>query len=119
MPTDTPLLWFNPNCSNARGARQLLEERGVEVEILDYRRNPPSRHELEALVRKVGGPPGDLVRRDTRFADLEVDPATLDSVDAVVDLLVEHVELLERPVLESGDRAVIGRPPERVLDLLD
>jgi arsenate reductase len=66
----------------------------------------------------LGGPPGELVRKDKRFKELGLDAADFTTAARVVDLLVEHPELMERPVVIVGDRAVIARPPEKLLELL-
>ena len=73
----------------------------------------------ESILRLLGVRPADLVRRDAAFDDLGVDPATLVDADLVVDLLVEHPRLMQRPIGVRGDRAVIARPAELILDLLD
>ncbi len=113
----TPQLYFNRNCSTARKAKGLLDDAGVEVEVVEYLKAPPDRATLERLVAAVDSPPADLVRKDRRFKELGLDADAYTAVDDVVALLVEHPELLQRPILVQGDRAVIGRPPERVLEL--
>jgi len=74
---------------------------------------------LESFCEKLGGEPSDLVRQDAHFAELGVDPGSLLSAEAVVDLLLEHPRIMQRPVCVLGDRAVIARPAELVLTLLD
>ncbi len=114
-----PKLYFNPRCSKAREARRLLDDRAVAYDVVAYLDAPPSRAELEGIVGKLDGEPADLVRRnDPRFADLGLDKSGYRTAAEVVDLLVAHPELLERPILVTGAGAVIGRPPERILDLL-
>jgi arsenate reductase len=73
---------------------------------------------LEGLVRMLDGPPGELVRKDKRFKELGLDVAAYATSDAVVRLLVEHRELMQRPVVVRGGRAVIARPAEKVLEFL-
>lgn len=114
-----PQLYFNKNCSTARKAKDALDAAGVEVEVVEYLKAPPDRATLERLVAAVDSPPADLVRKDKRFKELGLDADAYTTPDAVVALLVEHPELLQRPILVHGDRAVIGRPPERVLELVD
>lgn len=113
-----PQLWFNRRCSTARKARDLLDEAGVEVEIVDYLAHPPDEVALRSLVAAIDSPPADLVRKDKRFKELGLAAEDHTTADAVVALLVEHPELLQRPILVDGSRAVIGRPPERVLELV-
>jgi arsenate reductase len=114
-----PTLFHNPRCSKSRGARALLDDAGVGYRVVEYLKSPPTRAELEHLVAILMGPPAALVRTgDAAFRELGVGASALSEPAAVVDLLVAHPGLMERPVLVVGDRAVIGRPPERVLDLL-
>ncbi|MEZ5142839.1 MAG: ArsC/Spx/MgsR family protein [Acidimicrobiales bacterium] len=113
-----PQLYFNRNCSTARKARDLLAAAGVEVEVVEYLKAPPDRATLRALVGAVDAPPAELVRKDKRFKELGLVADDYRSAGAVVDLLVEHPELLQRPILVVGERGVIGRPPERVLELV-
>lgn len=113
-----PQLYFNPHCSKARSARDLLDQRGIEYETVEYLRHPPTRADLDRLLGMLDDPPEKLVRKDNRFKELGLKAADYTERQAVAALLAEHPELLERPVFVVGDRAVIGRPPERVLDLL-
>lgn len=118
MPDADAVLYFNPNCSKARGARDLLADAGAAVSVVDYRKHPLDRDELVVLLGELDDDPAALVRKDGRFRDLGLDAADYTTPDAVATLLAEHPELMERPVFRTGGRAVIGRPPERVLDLL-
>jgi arsenate reductase len=114
-----PTLFHNPRCSKSRGARELLDDAGVAYEVVDYLKAPPSRADLERLVARLEDEPAALVRTgEPGFKALGVDKAGLDAA-TVVDILAEHPDLMERPVLVVGERAVIGRPPERVLALLE
>lgn len=110
----------NPRCSKSRGALEILRERGVDVTVVEYLADPPSRSTLEAVVAALPGEPAALVRRDDRFRELGLDPGTLGTGAAVVDVLLAHPELMERPVAVTDDgRARICRPPEIVLELLE
>ena len=113
-----PQLYFNPRCSKARSARDLLDARGIHYETVAYLEHAPSAADLTDLVAKLDGKPADLVRKDPRFKELGLKAADYVTAEAVVGLLAAYPELIERPVFVVGDRAVIGRPPERVLDLL-
>lgn len=81
-------------------------------------KNPPDRAELQSIVDALEDPPGDLVRKDAQFKKLDLDPDDYTEADAVIDLLVEHPRLLQRPVIVSGSKAIIGRPTSRVEELL-
>jgi arsenate reductase len=110
-------IYHNPRCSKSRATLELLAARGVETEIVDYLKNPPSRETLARLQRKLGRPAITLVRTgDPEFA--EYAGRQLDD-DEILDLLVTLPRLLQRPIVEVGARARIGRPPEQVLELLE
>ena len=97
------------------------DEAGVDVDIVKYmlKAERPDRATLESIVAKLEDPVEDLVRKDAQFKKLDLDAdALVGDPDAVVDLLVDHPQLLQRPVLVKGDRAIIGRPKDRVPDFL-
>jgi arsenate reductase (glutaredoxin) len=108
-------LFHNPKCSNSRRALEALEAAGVEFDTVLYLKTPPSRADLDRIVGHLDGPVAGLVRHDKRFEDLGLDPAAYDEPGPVVDLLVEHPELLQRPLLEDATRAAVARPPEDVV----
>lgn len=108
-------IFHNPKCSNSRRALQALEESGVEFDTVLYLKEPPSRADLERIVGHLDGSVAELVRRDDNFKALGLDPKGLDDAAAVVDVLVEHPELMQRPLLETSDRAAVARPPEEVV----
>jgi len=111
-------LFHNPRCSKSRGALEMLRERGIEPQILPYLEQPPSVAELRELTRQLGLPTRALLRTgEPEYAELGLaDPTLAD--DALLAALHAHPRLIERPIFVHGDRAVIGRPPERVLELL-
>ena len=112
-------LWHNPRCSKSREALALLAARGVEPAIVDYLRDPPTPAQVEALLRSLGGDPRALVRfKEDEASALGLSPGDDRSLKAWAALLAAHPRLIERPVLESGDRAAIGRPLENLLALL-
>lgn len=109
------VVYHNPRCSNSRRALDTLRERGVEVEIVRYLDTPLDRPALERLVAMLVDPPAELVRHDKRFAELGLDPKHYRDPASVVDLLAEHPELMQRPVVVAGGKAIIARPPEEKL----
>ena len=113
------LVYHNPRCSKSRGALELLAARGMDVDVVEYLQAPPDRATLEGIVDAVGEQPAELVRRDDRFRELGLDPAGYQDRASVVALLLEHPELLQRPVVIRDGRGLIARPSERVLELLD
>ena len=111
-------LLHNPRCSKSRAALDLLRARGIEPELVDYVGAPLDRDALADMQRALGVPAGEMLRRDD-LARFGLDPdAELSDVE-VLDLLATRPSLLQRPIALRGSRAVIGRPPERVLELLD
>ena len=116
---DEIVIYHNPSCSKSRGALEILQDRGADPTVVNYKADPLDRATIERIVALVPDEPQALVRRDQNFKELGLDIADYQSAEAVVDLLTEHGILMERPVIVRGDRAVIGRPPERVLELLD
>ena len=113
------VVYHNPVCSKSRGALEILGDKGADVEVIEYLKAKPSRADLERIVDAIPDPPAALVRKDKRFTELGLDAAAYQSKDDVVALLLEHPELMERPVVFVGEQAVIARPSERVLELLE
>jgi arsenate reductase (glutaredoxin) len=118
--TEAMVVYFNPVCSKARGAVEILEEKGASFEVIEYLKALPTRADLERIVDAIPDPPSALVRKDKRFKGLGLDEGDYETKEQVVAVLLEHPELMERPVVFSvaGDRALICRPSEKVLDLL-
>jgi arsenate reductase (glutaredoxin) len=111
-------IFHNPRCSKSRRSLELLEARGIKPNIVEYLKQPPSAAELKAILRKLGMRPRDLLRRgEARYAELGLEDRDL-SDDALVELMVENPILIERPIVVSGGKAAIGRPPERILEIL-
>lgn len=113
-------LFHNPRCSKSRRALELLREQGVEVRVVDYQRSPVGREELLSLISASGEPPASFVRvNEPSFRRLGrcIDAST--PADAIADILVREPELLQRPIARADEKVVIGRPPERCLELLE
>ena len=108
----------NKNCSTSRFALQTAEDAGVEVEVHDYLKAPLTEAELRGVIAKLEDPVTDLVRRDSYFAQQGLTDADVETEDQVVAALLAHPRLLQRPVLVKGDRAIIGRPKDRVAAFL-
>lgn len=117
--TGAYVLFHNPRCSKSRAALELLDTRGIAPRIVRYLDTPPDADTLHVLLRRLDMPPRALLRTcEAAYAALGLADATLDD-DAIIAAMVSHPVLIERPILVHGERAVIGRPPERLLDLLD
>jgi arsenate reductase len=111
-------LYHNTRCSKSRGALELLNARGLEPEVVYYLETPPSPAELHDLLRMLGtGARGLLRTGEPEYAELGLDDPSLGE-DALIAAMAAHPKLIERPVFVHDGRAVIGRPPERVLGLL-
>jgi arsenate reductase len=117
MP-DGVTIWTNPSCSKSRGAEALLAECGVPVERVRYLDSPPSRGEIERVLCLLGTDDPRALTRTGEPLYAELGLACADR-DAVLDALAAHPELIERPVVVRGDRAVVARPPELLLELLE
>src|SRR5262249_35250233 len=116
---DSVTIYHNPACGKSRGALEILHQRGLETEIVEYLDHPPDRAALERILGLLGGPPSELVRKDKRFRELGLRAEDYVAASQGIDLLLRHPELMERPVVIQGQRAVIARPSERVLELID
>jgi arsenate reductase (glutaredoxin) len=113
------LVYHNPACSKSRGALDILGERGADTDIVEYLNAPPDRATLERILDAIPDPPVELVRKDKRFTELGLKAEDYTDRESVITLLSEHPELMQRPVVFRGERAVIARPSEKVLELLD
>ena len=112
-------LYHNARCSKSRGALELLQARGITPELVYYLETPPDADELRWLLDLLGAPARDLLRGgDAGSIELGLDAPGLGD-EALIAAMAAHPNLIERPIFVHRGRAVIGRPPERVLELLD
>lgn len=112
------ILYHNPRCSKSRAALELLQQRGIEPQVLRYLETPPDAEQLRQLLRQLGLTPRQLLRSgEDEYRSLGLDNPALDD-DQLIAAMASHPRLIERPILVVGQRAVVGRPPERVLELL-
>ncbi|MGE8121556.1 arsenate reductase (glutaredoxin) [Pseudomonas fulva] len=110
--------YHNPRCSKSRGALDLLEARGLAPTVVRYLETPPDVATLKALLDKLGMPPRQLLRTgEDDYAQLNLADPTLSDAQ-LIDAMATHPKLIERPILVAGDKAVIGRPPEKILEIL-
>jgi len=114
----TVTIYHNPRCSKSRATLALLEARGLKPKIVEYLKTPPSTAELKAILRKLGIKPRDLLREcESCYAELGLKVGTLDD-EALIALMAENPILIERPIVVAGAKAALGRPPEKVLEIL-
>lgn len=97
---------------------RIAEELGVDVDIVNYLKQPPDAETLGAIIDKLEDPVTSLVRRDSLWAKLGLTDNDAATREQVISLLVQHKQLLQRPVIVTADKAIIGRPKERVRELL-
>ncbi|MBX5461053.1 MAG: arsenate reductase (glutaredoxin) [Steroidobacteraceae bacterium] len=110
-------IFHNPKCSKSRATLELLKERGVQPQVVEYLKTPPTAAELKAIVAKLGIRPEDLVRKGEAVYKENYAGKTLTDAQWI-EAMVRHPILIERPIVIQGDKAVLGRPPENVLALL-
>ncbi|MFC4944632.1 arsenate reductase (glutaredoxin) [Pseudonocardia sp. GCM10023141] len=111
-------IWHNPRCSKSRGALAELGELGVQPQVVRYLDTAPGRAELENVLRMLGTTDPRAIMRTGEAVYRELGLAGADR-EALLDALVAHPVLIERPIVMVGDRAVVARPPERVRELLE
>jgi arsenate reductase len=113
------LIYHNPRCSKSRQTLQLLQEHGIDPEVRLYLEEPPTKAEIEALLAKLEIPARALLRRsEDDYKRLQLADASLDDADLIA-AMAQAPKLIERPIVVRGQHAVLGRPPENVLELLD
>lgn len=110
------VIFHNPNCSTSKYAVGVADELGVDYEVVKYmlKSERPDREAIAELVGQLEDPATDLVRRDANFSKLGLTDADVANAEQVIDVLSEHPQLLQRPVLVRDGRAIIGRPKDRV-----
>jgi arsenate reductase (glutaredoxin) len=97
----------------------ILKERGIDFGTVEYLKQHPDRATYERMLDLLADPPADLVRKDKRFAELGLNADDYTTRETVIEVLLEHPELMQRPVIFRGDRAVLARPSDKVLQLFD
>lgn len=115
---DKVRIYHNPRCSKSRATLELLRERGIDPEVIDYLKTPPSREELEQILDRLGMEPRELMRQNEdeyREADLD-DPGL--TRDTLIIAMIQRPKLIQRPIVLAHGKAAIGRPPEQVLEIL-
>lgn len=111
-------IYHNPKCSKSRETLQLLRDRGIEPDIIEYLKVPPDRRELELLLEWLGIDVRDLIRKkEPVYKQLGLDAPDVDD-DMLINAIVDNPILMERPVVVANGKARLGRPPEKVLEIL-
>ena len=114
----TVKILHNPRCSKSRATLQLLQDRGIEAEIILYLETPPGAEELKSILARLGRSPRELMRKgESEYRELGLDNMALGD-DELISAMVANPRLIERPVVLANGKAAVGRPPESVLEIL-
>ncbi|MEM7562036.1 MAG: arsenate reductase (glutaredoxin) [Pseudomonadota bacterium] len=118
MSDEKPVIYHNPLCSKSRETLDLLKQHDADPEIVEYLEDPPTPEELRSIVKMLGISARDLLRTtESVYEDAGLDDDTLDD-EEIIDTICEFPALLQRPIVVVGNKAVIGRPPSKVLDII-
>ena len=111
-------IYHNPKCSKSRQTLKLLENQGITPDIIEYLKTPPNAEKLQVILAKLGLLPRDLMRKkEDIYAECELDNLSLTDVE-LVNFMIKHPILIERPIIIANGKVAIGRPPEQVLEIL-
>jgi len=112
------VIYHNPRCSKSRQTLQLLQDRGIEAKVIEYLNTPPDTAKLRRILKLLGMKPRELMRtRETVYQDAGLDRDDLTD-DQLINAMVAHPILIERPIVLANGKAALGRPPEKVLEIL-
>lgn len=111
------IIYHNPRCSKSRNAKKLLEENAIAPRVKEYLKNPPTKEELSEVLKKLNLTAKEIIRTNEEEYKTLFKNKTF-SNEEWVEVLVKHPKLIERPIIIHGNKAVVGRPPERCLELL-
>ncbi|MBT2969784.1 MAG: arsenate reductase (glutaredoxin) [gamma proteobacterium symbiont of Ctena orbiculata] len=111
-------IYHNPRCSKSRQTLQLLQDKGIEADVVEYLKTPPDRATLERILDMLGLEPRELMRKkEKEYKALQLDDPQL-SREQLIEAMIANPKLIERPIVIQNGRAAIGRPPEKVLEIL-
>ncbi len=111
-------IYHNPRCSKSRQTLDLLKEKGVEPQVIEYLKTPPTASEIADILSKLGMKPRELMRRkEAEYKEQNLDDPAL-SDGELISAMVETPKLIERPIVLAGAKAALGRPPENVLEII-
>ncbi len=114
---ETIKIWHNPRCSKSRDSFKLLEEKGIDAEVVKYLENVPTKEELTELLKMLDMSARELMRtKEAIYKELNLKDEN--SEEALIEAMVANPKLIERPIVIRGNRAVIGRPIEKVVELI-
>ncbi len=111
-------IYHNPRCSKSRQTLGLLEGQGIEPEIIEYLKTPPTQKDLSEILKKLGKEPREILRTgEKEYKELGLKDADLNRKE-LIKIMVEHPQLIERPIVLKDNKAALGRPPEDVLKII-
>ncbi|WP_294953866.1 arsenate reductase (glutaredoxin) [Sulfurovum sp.] len=111
-------IWHNPRCSKSRNAAALLEEKGIEAEVVKYLDTPPTKEEIKSVLEMLGISARELMRtKESVYKELGL--KEVEDEEKLIEAMAEHPKLIERPIVIKGSKAAIGRPIEKIVELLD
>lgn len=111
-------IYHNPRCSKSRQTLQLLQERGVEPQVIEYLKTPPDKAALNRILDMLGLAPRQLIRtKEAEYKEQGLDDPTL-TREQLIDAMIATPKLIERPIVIKNGKAAIGRPPEKILEIL-
>ncbi len=110
-------IYHNPRCSKSRAGLKFIQDAGKEVEIIEYLKNPPTKKELKEILKMLGMKPLELIRKNESIFKEQFKGKTFTD-DQWIEIMVENPKLIERPIVVKGNKAVLGRPTEKIKELL-
>lgn len=111
-------IYHNPRCSKSRQTLALIKEHGAEPDIIEYLKHPPDKTQLKKILNQLDMKPRDLIRKkEPEYKQYHLDDPALND-EQLLDAMTQHPKLIERPIVISGNKAVLGRPPEKVLEII-
>ena len=114
----TVTIYHNPSCSKSRQTLEIIKKKGIEPIIIEYLKVPPTKNKIKEILTILGYAPRDLMRKkEPVYAEFKLEDSSL-SDDVLINFMVKNPILIERPIIISNNKVAIGRPPEKVLDIL-
>jgi arsenate reductase len=111
-------IYHNPRCSKSRQTLALLQDNGIEPKVIEYLKNPPNKTQLKQVLKALGMQARDLMRKkEKEYKELNLNDEKL-TQDQLIEAMVQHPKLIERPIVIAGDKIALGRPPENVLEII-
>jgi arsenate reductase len=111
-------IYHNPRCSKSRQTLHLIQDQGIEPDVVEYLKTPPDKKTLKQILKMLGLKPRDLMRKkESEYKQNQLDDPNL-TQEQLIDAMIAHPKLIERPIVIKDGKAAIGRPPEKVLEIL-